>query len=89
MTSCPITTLKSVEYADAIPYLNNTLYTVKPFKDRYQKERYLVTSKDAENSLPLVSTAVEGGNPCMKPGQRNEEGPTLALHPLELIEPPC
>ena len=53
--------MKIVEYVDVIPYLNDTDFIVRPFKDRYQKERYLVFTKQAVDSLPFVSTAVEGG----------------------------
>ena len=42
---------------------------------------YLAYSKDVEDSLPIVSTAVEQNNPCMHPDERTNLN--AILYPLE------
>ena len=63
--------------------MNNTDYTLVSFRDQYSTDRYLVYSKETEDSLPLVSTAVEGGQPCMHPDERTELSANMVLYPLE------
>lgn len=63
--------------------MNNTDYSLVSFRDQYSTDRYLVYSKETEDSLPIVSTAIEGGQPCMHPDERTELSASMSLYPLE------
>ena len=70
-----------MEQDEASPYLNDNTYTAISFRGHNDTERYLVYSKD-EDSLPIVSTAVEPDIPCVRPDERTDIV-NDRLYPLE------
>ena len=78
---CPITEILFTDDNSIDNYRDNpAIYTVKEFKHG-KVNRYLVYSKNATDNLPISTTAVKGGNPCLNPNETPESNDYF--YPLE------
>ena len=59
---------------------DSTTYRVQEVVFGSEKE-YLVTSKNSTDNLPITTTSIEGGNPCIHPGDVSNQG---FHYPLEI-----
>ena len=60
----------------------NHTYTVKAFESNNETASYIVYSKNSTNNLPLTTTRVEQGTPCIQPEDLSQ--PDTYYYPLEL-----
>ena len=74
--------MQIVEEDEVSAFLDDEAYTTISFRDNEDIERYLVFSKEVEDNLPLITTAVKPGTPCMHPEERSITYDTT-LYPLE------
>ena len=66
-------------------YQNDTAtYSIQEVKFGRRKE-YFVTSKNSTNNLPITTTSVEGGPPCIHPGELSNKSPYYPLEKDRLV----
>jgi len=66
--SCPVTQILFVKEDQIATYQSDTAtYRIQEVEFGTEKE-YFVTSKNSTDNLPITTTSVEGGNPCIHPG---------------------
>lgn len=83
--SCPITQILFVDSADIEQYEDTTTYSVV----KINVAQYIVYSKTSTDNLPITSTSVEGGTPCINPNQRSEDPSLLFPAEYDALVPQC
>lgn len=78
--SCPVTEILFVSEDSIAPYQGDpATYRIQEVVFGTEKE-YFVTSKNSTDNLPITTTSLEGGNPCIHPGDISNQG---FYYPLE------